>query len=538
MWWTVLAGLVGGIGLFLLGMRLMTDGLRLAAGAALRELLARSTRTPLRGLLSGVVITGLVQSSSAVTVATIGFVNAGLMDLRRAATVIYGSNVGTTMTGWLVALVGLNVDVKAFALPAVGIGMFLRIGGSGRRAALGEALAGFGVFFLGIELLQTGFSGLGDGMDLAALGGGPLDLLLFTGIGFLLTLFMQSSSAALAVVLTAASGGVIPVGLAAAMVIGANIGTTSTAALAVIGATANAKRLAGAHVVFNALTGVVALVGLPLLLYGLVALQRLMHQSAEPAVVLALFHSVFNVLGVLLMLPFNDRLIRFLERRFRSAEEDEARPRFLDRNVANTPALALPALRMELDRVVAIAKRMLAEAINRERPDVARVQSDQRILGRLVDSVGEFVVQVQRNPLPEQADSALPDGLRVARYASEMAELALAMAAARAGLPVLSDADLRAEANHFQAGVATLLEAVLPLTERDQLALYGQRLDELQNEYQQLKSHFLRAATISGLGARAMVDWLDWLSNVRRSAEQAYKSALYMSAGMAEAPSA
>lgn len=524
----MLSGLLGGIGLFLLGMWLMTEGLRLAAGGALRDLLARSTRTPLRGLLSGVAITGLVQSSSAVTVATIGFVNAGLMDLRRAVTVIYGSNVGTTMTAWLVALVGLNVDVKAFALPAVGVGMFLRISGSGRHAAIGQAMAGFGVFFLGIDLLKLGFQGLGEGFDFAGMSGGPIGLLLFTGIGFLLTLFMQSSSAALAVVLTAAAGGVVPLAAAAAMVIGANVGTTSTAALAVIGATSNAKRVAAAHVAFNLFTGVVALVALPLLLYGVELLRRMVGAAGEPAVILALFHTVFNVLGVVLMLPLTSRLVALLERRFRSTEEDESRPRFLDRNVARTPTLALPALSMELRRIAGIAKRLLAEALNQERPDLQRIASDQRVLARLVDSVGDFVAQVQRNPLPAQLDSALPDGLRVTRYASEMAELAGAMAQARDALPPLTDETLSGEVERFQGGVAALLEAVLPVTDPSVLSTCAQRLEGLQAQYQHLKTSFLRAASASRIGARDMVEWLDWLSNVRRSAEQAYKSATYL----------
>ena len=144
----MIGSLLGGIGLFLLGMVLMTDGLKTAAGKTLRNILQSSTGTPMRGLLSGALITSLVQSSGAVTVAIIGFVNAGLMSLGQAVTVIYGTNIGTTMTSWLVAIIGFNVNIKAFALPAIGMGMMYRlIKGSGRQGAIGEALAGFGVFF-------------------------------------------------------------------------------------------------------------------------------------------------------------------------------------------------------------------------------------------------------------------------------------------------------------------------------------------------------------------------------------------------------
>ena len=164
----LIGGALGGIGLFLLGMRLMTDGLKVTAGAMLREFLTRWTRTRFRGLMSGILITGIVQSSSAVTVAAIGFVNAGVLTLGQAMWVIFGSNVGTTMTGWIVALVGFDVRIEAFALPLLGAGMFLSLTGAAtRRGALGEAIAGFGVFFLGIATLKATFAGLDGSIDLA-----------------------------------------------------------------------------------------------------------------------------------------------------------------------------------------------------------------------------------------------------------------------------------------------------------------------------------------------------------------------------------
>src|SRR5690606_36912135 len=157
---STIASLLGGIGLFLLGMQMMTEGLKLAAGNALRSILKSWTGTNLRGLLAGVLITALVQSSSAVTVASVGFVNAGLLTLSQAVWVIFGANVGTTTTGWLVALVGIKVDVGVLALPLLGIGMLLRLaaGVNARRAGLGSAVAGFGAFFLGVGILQGAFS--------------------------------------------------------------------------------------------------------------------------------------------------------------------------------------------------------------------------------------------------------------------------------------------------------------------------------------------------------------------------------------------
>ena len=159
--------LIGGLGLFLLAVGMITDGLKLAAGNALRDILARSTRTPAKGILTGIGITAIVQSSSAVTVATIGFVNAGLLSLYQALGVVYGANIGTTMTGWLVAVIGFKIKIEAFALPMIGIGMMLRLlkGGS-RWGSVGTSLAGFGLFFVGIDVLKNAFEGMAGGIDL------------------------------------------------------------------------------------------------------------------------------------------------------------------------------------------------------------------------------------------------------------------------------------------------------------------------------------------------------------------------------------
>lgn len=314
----LLGSFIGGIGLFLLGMRMMTDGLKLAAGPALRHILGQWTSTPMRGIFAGVLITSMVQSSSAVTVATIGFVNAGLLSLVQSVGVIYGANVGTTTTSWLVAMVGFKIDVRALALPFIGVGVALRLtGGHTRRAAVGDALVGFGLFFLGVDVLKSAFEGLGQRVPLAELGGGGIDtVLIFVGIGFLLTLLMQSSSASIALILTATMGGMVPLTAAAAAVIGANVGTTSTAALAVIGATSNAKRVAAAHVSFNVLVALAALIILPLMLAAVDATAHILALEDSPAITLALFHTASKLLGVALMWPLTPRLVAFLSRRF------------------------------------------------------------------------------------------------------------------------------------------------------------------------------------------------------------------------------
>lgn len=333
----------GALGLFLLGMGLMSEGLRQAAGPALRHLLCAATRTRAQALGSGILVTALVQSSSAVTVATIGFVNAGLLALGPALWVLFGANVGTTMTGWIVATIGLKFKIETLAMPLIGLGALLRLTGQGQRVnALGTALAGFGLLFLGIALLQQTFGSLSAHLTLPQ-GEGASAVLARIGIGLLMTVLMQSSSAAMAITLTAAQGGLIDAQGAAAVVIGANIGTTATALMTTPGATPNAHRAAWAHVAFNLITAVVALLLLPGLTAAVGLMGQLMAMPPDAATQLALFHTLFNLLGVLLMWPLADRMTRALMQRWRSREEDEAAPVFLDDSVLIVPALALEA---------------------------------------------------------------------------------------------------------------------------------------------------------------------------------------------------
>lgn len=527
---TILGSLAGGIGLFMLGMRLMTDGLKLSAGHALRNILKKSTETRLRGLLSGTFITSLVQSSSAVTVATIGFVNAGLMNLEQAITVIYGSNIGTTITGWLVALIGLQVNIKAFALPAIGIGMFLHlIKGKQRQGALGEFLAGFGIFFLGIEILKATFHGFGDGIQLANfIDEGFVGVAFYLSIGFLLTLFMQSSSASIAIVLTATAGGAITLNNAAAVVIGANIGTTSTAALAVLGATPNAKRVAAAHAIFNIITGVVAIVLLPLLLSFLIHLRQTLQLNTEPTTILATFHTAFNVLGVILIWPATKTMVSFLKKRFRSTEEDEAHAVYLDKNIVGTPVLALHALAKEIERIGVIARRMAQGAMSSETGPSRQLEKDKTVLITLEDKVADFIKLMQRGNLPHELDDALPNALRIAKYYREVAEVSFRIVKTQNIPRPIEHPELAEKFADFRGQVVKFLKTADAFAEEYSSDACTRQFQELLTDYKHLKASLLRAGTRGELPVGKMVHQLELNSDICRIADQAEKGARYL----------
>lgn len=516
--WQSLGLLVGGLGLFLLGMAMMTDGLKLAAGPALHNILSKATRTRWQALGSGILVTAMVQSSTAVGVAAIGFVNAGLLGLAPAVWVVFGANVGTTMTSWIVALVGLKFKVEALALPLVGLGAVMRLGGEHeRRGAIGTALAGFGLLFMGIGLLQQAFVGLSDHISLPQ-GNDAWSVLAQLGIGLLMTVLMQSSSAAMTITLAAAQSGLIGPQGAAAVVIGANIGSAVTTALAGIGATPNARRTAAAHVIFNLVTGTVALLLLPWLMGALTSAREALELPPDPATQLALFHTTFNLLGVLLMWPLADRLTHWLLQRFRAREEDEAKPRFLDDNVLAVPALALDALEREVTRFGQLCVRMARAALSGATP--AALANDHLVMTQLNTAVEAFVERISRSALTPAGSARLAELLRIQRYDETCARQALA--AAPLQLPTSADAEWAA--NHQRFVDATL--ALLAAHDEPHPAATALDVQTMEQHYQALKAGVLAAAAAGTLPLADMEALLGRYSALRRAVQQAIKARL------------
>ena len=316
-----LIDVAGGLGLFLLGMSIMTGGLKSLASDRLRHILASSTRSPGTGVITGALTTALIQSSSATTVAAVGFVDAGLLTFSEAIGIIFGANIGTTITGWLVALVGFKLKLGRAVLPVILIGVMVRLLGRRRWPAVGSALSGFGLIFVGIGLLQEGMSAF-EGLVTPSVfpDNTFFGRLLLVVIGIAITVVMQSSSAGVATAMVALHAGSITLPQAAAMVIGMDLGTTLTAVLATLGGGIQARRTGFAHVVYNVLSASVAFFLLTPFLY---LSQWLLPQSVSdnPEMILVAFHTTFNILVVFGVLPFTSQFAAFLTRLFPDAEE-------------------------------------------------------------------------------------------------------------------------------------------------------------------------------------------------------------------------
>ena len=537
---TVVGLLLGGLGLFFLGVTMITRGLRLAAGNDLRILLGRWTSSLGRGVVSGMMVTALVQSSSAVTVATIGFANAGLLTLRQACGVIYGANIGTTMTGWLVSIVGFGLKIEMFALPLIGLGALLEAtGGRNQRGAIGKAMAGFGLFFIGLDFLRDAFTNLSLPIELMATADLKLSsIAVFVGLGFLSTVLTQSSSASIALIISACVGGAVPLPGAIAMVIGANVGTTSTSILSVIGATSNAKRVAAAHVIFNLITALIALFLLPMVFWLLENLSVIAVGRVSSALILAMFHTVFNVLGTLVMWPVTGRLAEFLSDRFRSREEDKAVPRYLDDTTLKVPVLALNAVTMELERVSGIVTMLSSYClgvhtqIHDRRAAQLKASSD-----ALIEAIYDFVGKLQREQLSDDVSASLHVILRTARYYSEIAGLLVFVAEHRSSAGVIHDQKLNEMCMHLYSAASTIFLNADSMSRNDPSDRFEDQEALMEQIYTALKKELISSAVDKKISIQSANHLLDAGSAVHRAALRVVvgsrgRGALYQSINM------
>ncbi len=416
---------LGGIGLFLLGMTVMTDGLKALAGSALRTVLAKAAATPLSGAVWGAIVTLLVQSSSAVTMTTIGLVSAGLLTFPQGLGLVFGANVGTTGTGWLVALIGVRVSLSTYALPLIFLGALTKLLTGGRIAAAGASIAGFALVLYGLTTLQQGMGGLAESLhpsDLPDVLGAPgvgwvtgwIGLMKLVVVGLVMTAVMQSSTASIAVTISAYYAGAIGLEQGAALIIGQNIGTATSSALAAIGASATAKRLALAYVLFKIVAALIAIAAFPFT----AALMRRFAGTLDGTTLLAAYHTAYNVVGVAVLLPATPWFTRLVERLL--PPKESAIERVLDRAALVNPVVAVEAAR----RAVADALRTIAATVAGSlSAGAGRAEPGAATVSAALAKVQDFLSELEAPPETEAERRRLTSILHALDHASRLAEL-------------------------------------------------------------------------------------------------------------------
>ncbi len=377
--------LAGALAVFLIGMKIMSEGLQKVAGARMKALLGMITGNRITGVLTGFFITVVIQSSSAATVMLVGFVSAGLMTLTQSIGVIMGANIGTTVTAWMVSLLGFKMNITAFALPLVGLGFPLTFMHGARKKQWGETLIGFGLLFLGLGLIKESVPTLDDPeriafvAQMAEFGFGSV--IIFVLVGTAVTALLQSSSAATALTLTLAALGWIPYEMAIAMIIGQNVGTTITVYLAAIGGSTNAKRSARIHFIFNVVGAVWAVFLLRPVLLPLVDLMvpgnpnidfgplqndpsAIAAAAAVITVHLAVFHTLFNITNTLVQLPFVRQLERIV--RWWVPDKTNGAPslRYISSDLIETPELMVVQASKEMQYMTEVVREMFGAALH------------------------------------------------------------------------------------------------------------------------------------------------------------------------------
>ncbi|MBE0491041.1 MAG: Na/Pi cotransporter family protein [Sulfurospirillum sp.] len=306
--------IAAGVAIFLFGMLLLEEGFRAFCGGFLENILKNTTDTLPKSISFGVISTTIMQSSSLVSIISISFISAGMISLYQGIGIILGANIGTTTGAWLVVTLGLKVDIAAYAMPMIVFGVILVLQSNKKLKGFGQILAGLGFLFLGIAYMKEGFEAFKQNIDLSKYAiEGFKGLILFALLGFLATIIMQSSHATMVLIITALAAHQITYENSLALAIGSNVGTTVTAIIGSLSSDINGKKLAGAHFIFNILTGIIAILFINQLMFVVdYSVQFIGLDPQNYTLKLALFHTYFNVLGVLIILPFIHQLIKFL----------------------------------------------------------------------------------------------------------------------------------------------------------------------------------------------------------------------------------
>ncbi|MDD2196396.1 MAG: Na/Pi cotransporter family protein [Bacteroidales bacterium] len=426
--------LVGSLGLFLFGMKMLSESLQKVAGDRMRNILAAMTSNRFKGILTGIAVTAVVQSSSATTVMLVSFVNAGLISLTQSIGVIMGANIGTTVTAWMISLLGFKFSISTIALPIIGLGFPLVFSKNNTRKSWGELLVGFALLFLGLSFLKDSVPDISNSPEILSFlskytDQGIFSMLLFIGIGTILTVVIQSSSATMALTLVMCNSGWISFELAAAMVLGENIGTTITANIAAAVANVSAKRTAMAHLVFN-LLGAFWMMLFFRHFIGYVADFAVSVGSQNPfespegvPVALSIFHSAFNLINTALLVFFTPFIVKLVTRivPVRSSEDEEFRLQHIGIGLLSTGELSLLQAKKEIinygkrtHKMYGFFKELFTETNEKNFKNIYdRIEKYEEISDRVEVEIATYLTKISIHDLSDESSRRLQAMLNI-----------------------------------------------------------------------------------------------------------------------------
>ena len=434
--------IIGSLAFFIYGMKLMSEGIQRAAGAQMRNILSAMTRNRYLGVFTGFLITALVQSSSATTVMTVSFVNAGLLSLVESAGVMMGANIGTTITGWIISILGFKVKLSQYSIPLFAIGLPMLFAVRGKLKHWGEFIIGFAILFMGLSLLKGAVPDLkGNPEALSWLSGftewGIFSRLFFVFVGALVTIIVQSSSAAMAITLTMCAQGWLPFEVAAAMILGENIGTTITAELASLVGNTNAKRSARIHSMFNIIGVTWMVILLPFLLPILGNFIEFIGQpnpytSEGMPVGLSAFHTAFNLTNVLILLAFVPFLVKaaIWSVPSKEGEEDDEGLKFISTAI-KTPELATIEVQKEVVRFGQVTKKMSEFAVTlmnapkekKKRKMLKKLSKYEKITDDFELQITEYVTRLANQEMTKRTSNSLRSYLNICNDLERIGDL-------------------------------------------------------------------------------------------------------------------
>lgn len=429
--------IIGSLGIFLYGMILMSESLQKVAGMRMRQILSTITSNNIRGVLTGLSITGLIQSSSATTVMIVSFVNAGLISLRRSLSLIMGSNIGTTVTAWVIVILGFGqtFNISTIVLPLVAVSLPMFFSGKNKQRSWAEFMIGFAILFIGLQFLKSSIPVVDEHSSFVQqftnlIHFGYFSILLFVGIGILLTVIFQSSSAVMALTFVIAVEGWIPFEIAAAMVLGENLGTTITANIAALVANRPAKRAALFHVLFN-MGGIIwALILFRYLLNGIdLIMTSLLDQSpaTDPALVplaLAIFHSGFNILNTFIfigLVPASEQLLKSIIKPGKKGKGENYRLIHMGSSYLSTSELSIIQARKEIivmgNIVLKLFNLVPALMVEWEQAEFERIYKKikkyEKITDRIEDEITEYLGRISESKLSHRGTTQVQNMLRI-----------------------------------------------------------------------------------------------------------------------------